>query len=159
MAAQIVATGKSWIDEITDEGKGCPHYLVFNAGEGNDKKCTTPDTTNFESVTLLNVMSRNTYHPCGVYEMRSKPTKSGHSNQCIYDCACKLMQSLPAAGTADKTSPVISGLDHDTDDLRPFMNAIIAGGGGRRFLKPGEVTDYIKKYYEVRPQIVAPWGD
>lgn len=81
------------------------------------------------------------YHPGGVFEVRSFTTPGNHSNQCIYDADGALMKDIPAAGTADFRPCPIKGLcmSHYLHDVKPFE---LADKLGR-----------VKDYYDVRPSL------
>lgn len=83
------------------------------------------------------------YHPGGEYELRTAdPSKYGGSGQqCIYDKQGKLMTKIPAAGTADKSSPNAPNNTHIRDDVEPYDLARELG------------RIYVERYYEVRPSM------
>lgn len=109
---------KEWLNELTP----CPEKLP---------KCGSSDWSE--------PTEANKFHPGGVWEVRSKTTKGGHSNQCIYDGNEDLMRNAPAAGSADYKAcpnpPFCS--DHYLHDVATFELAE----------KLGRVDDY----YDVRP--------
>jgi RHS repeat-associated protein len=99
------------------------------------------------------------YHPGAVFSMRSKPV-SGHSNQCIYDAAGKLMREPPSHGTIDSVAPGITdaivGIGHVAHDVHPVEVAARLDGcwvsgmvWGR--IKANCVGPNMQQYYEVRP--------
>ena len=81
------------------------------------------------------------FHPGAKYELRtSEPLKYGNNgNQCTYDCYGKMINSIPAAGTADRSAPRASNNQHFSVDVLPFIWAKYLG------------KSYVYKYYDVRP--------
>jgi hypothetical protein len=78
------------------------------------------------------------YHPGAYFDLRSKPDKDGHRQQCTYDINGKLITHGPGAGTADKSAD-----NHFKEDVDPFVWALELDGG-----QPGKFVDL---YLEVRP--------
>ena len=73
------------------------------------------------------------------FARRSPP--GGHSNQCVYDAAGKLMLDIPAAGSADFKANEPPYLDHLFHDVWTYERAVELGGNN------------VDKYYEVRPRV------
>ena len=88
------------------------------------------------------------FHPGGSYELRSKPSPNGHGSQCIYDECCKLIRSIPTAGSADRTSPNVSILDHRRDDVNPYNWAIELDE-----CFPGLKPSFVERYFQRRPSM------
>lgn len=79
-------------------------------------------------------------HKGATWEVRSKPTRSSHSNQCTYDKNKRLLKNLPAAGSADfKACTEQECKQHYEHDVVTFMLA--------------EKLKRINDYYSVRPLI------
>ena len=92
--------------------------------------------------------TRDTYHPGGVYELRSRNPIDGHGNQCVYDSCGNILFSKPGAGSADYSVPELPWpTKHRENDVIPY-NIII-------YLKKKgiKVDAMIEKYYNVRPSI------
>ena len=110
-----------WLEELPP----CPGSLNI---------CLSSDTWNKRT-------KANKYHKPGVYEIRSKTTAGGHSNQCVYDRKGNLIASPPAAGSADYRAcpnpPFCIG--HYDNDVKPYELA--------------KDLDRINDYYDVRPVI------
>ena len=90
--------------------------------------------------------------------MRSKTSKNGHSNQCVYDRTGRLVTKPPGVGTVDYKSP--PGFSHYHHDVEPVFLANHLDGG-----KHHSFADVIRgaiamvtpagrnvlEYYKVRP--------
>lgn len=140
--------GKTWIDEIKDEGKACPMFLKIAFDSKGKRLCQNPDPTKFKDPTK----AMQAFHPGAVYDMRSLPTKHGHGNQCTYDACCKLVQSIPAAGSADYAYGAWDNVvAHGTHDVDPY--SLIDKTA------PDKQGKNLEKHYEVRPQVNAGWQD
>jgi hypothetical protein len=87
-----------------------------------------------------NIFLVTPYHPGAYYDLRSKPDKDGHRQQCTYDNKGKLITHGPGAGTADMGSTF--GTHYD-QDMKPFQWALELDGG-----KPGI---YVQMYIRCRP--------
>ncbi len=135
---------KSWLQELND--RKCPQNMNDAVGENWED---LPSTTGFLS--KIHKKRINIYHKGGSFEVRSVPTKHGHSNQCIYNKNLELMTNIPSAGTADRVAVKHSFDGHNSNDMEPFD---VAEELDKKASFPGyESFEYRKKYYEVRPII------
>lgn len=84
-----------------------------------------------------------TFHTGVTWDVRSKPTKGGHTNQCTYGIDRNLIRfQRPAAGTADYKEcrfPIFDCKEHKEHDVDPYSLAV----------KLGRMDDY----YSIRPTI------
>ena len=153
--------GQSWVDRL----KPCPPSLKCKCvsyayqfpgemagavNEGTRLSFESPDPSEWElnnlGFKIVNALGH--YHPGGAYELRTRdPSKyGGNGNQCIYDENGYLMTNIPAAGTADWSSPNSGNIaGHRKNDVAPFDLA-------RKIdLECDGKGEYVIKYYEVRP--------
>jgi uncharacterized protein RhaS with RHS repeats len=120
---------KSWINEIPP----CPKCITIK-----DSKAQNPDATNWNDPT-----GANQEHPGGKYEMRSKPSRGNHANQCVYSENGTIITDIPAAGTADFAAMSWWGaIGHFSHDLAPWWAA--------------KELNRKEDYYDVRPSYNEP---
>lgn len=117
---------KLWIKELTP----CPKNISVNDGKPGN-----PDSNEWEDPHKYNVFSQ---HGDAVYEMRSKVTPGGHSNQCSYDKNGNIIEGYPGGGTADNYAG--KGLGHYEHDLKPYWLS-------KKLNRQGD-------YYLVRPEVI-----
>ena len=122
---------------------------VPNATQLEKISCENPDpekwdlTNNFQFWLIT-----QKFHPGGSYELRSKPSPNGHGSQCIYDECCKLIRSIPTAGSADRTSPSVSIPSHRRDDVAPYNWAVELDE-----CFPGHKPSFVERYFQRRPSM------
>lgn len=135
----------SWIKELIP----CPSEMEKEEKDGRIVDCHNPDPDVWEESGWIFGLTQwwGKYHPGGKYELRTKSTQQ-HGNQCIYDACCKLMTQIPAAGTADYSSPNGAQGSHQEDDVQPFEWARKLDA-----CYPNTTPSYVERYYERRPSV------
>ena len=135
----------AWTKELTP----CPSEMEKEEKDGKIVDCHNPNPDVWEESGWIFSFTQwwGKYHPGGKYELRTKSTQQ-HGNQCIYDACCKLMTQIPAAGTADYSSPNGTQGSHQKDDVQPFEWA-------RKLdvCYPNTTPSYVERYYERRPSV------
>ena len=122
---------------------------VPNATQLERISCENPDPEKWDLTKSVQFwLITQKFHPGGSYELRSKPSPNGHGSQCIYDECCKLIRSIPTAGSADRTSPNVSILDHRRDDVNPYNWAIELDE-----CFPGLKPSFVERYFQRRPSM------
>lgn len=122
---------------------------VPNATQLERISCENPDPEKWDLTKGVQFwLITQKFHPGGSYELRSKPSPNGHGSQCIYDECCKLIRSIPTAGSADRTSPNVSILDHRRDDVNPYNWAIELDE-----CFPGLKPSFVERYFQRRPSM------
>lgn len=121
-----------WIDELND--RKCPATLqeIERDGEENPKSTVWEKPSDNPKVSV--------FHWGATWEVRSKPTKNYHANQCTYDKNKRLLKNLPAAGSADfKACTEQECKQHYEHDVVTFVLA--------------KKLNRINDYYSVRPLV------
>lgn len=134
----------SWLDELND--RKCP-ATIQEAYKNPNGLWERPST--FPTIQV--------YHPGAKWEMRSKPTKNKHTNQCTYDDKGKLITiQRPAAGTVDYKACDTwdcwkTGKPHYEHDMRFYDIAVTLHNRYYGKKHPYNQSKYISDYYSVRP--------
>ena len=147
ICSDILILFKRWFNENedltwTENLPLCPSKLKRVNG-----KFVPPETGSWK------LGKANSLHPGGWYELRVVTT-TGIGNQCVYDKCGNIMTSIPAAGSADRSSPkewwnLERLINHYRFDVTPYKWAIQLDE-----CYPKTVPTFIEQYYMRRPILV-----
>lgn len=137
----------SWLNELND--RKCPATLL--QARENPEMWGDPIKIDASKATAWY------FHEGAAWDVRSKATKSGHTNQCTYDRVGQLIRyQRPAAGTADYKEckfPIFNCGEHTEHDVKPYQLAVRLHNKyyGKDYSYNN--SSYISDYYSVRPTI------
>lgn len=143
---ELERSNTAWLKELND--RKCPATLL--KARENPQMWGGPIKIDVSKATAW------VFHPGAAWDVRSKPTKGGHTNQCTYDSKGGLIKhQRPAAGTADYRACRVPGFcpEHVNHDVDPYRLAVNLHNKYYGKDYPYNQSPYINAYYSVRPTI------